>query len=168
MLAPILHKFCWIINWFCLLYHILRHKNIKYVKFSNSKFQLLAYTAYRILQKITNLMGKLLTRPSFLKYCWSEMLPLRCYTTEEAAPFRNKVAKIISAKTNVETFNTYIYYAICFKHILQTCFEVISQNFEKGFTICLCDSWALLDFCPCFCNPTFLIMKSCSKSAAEK
>ena len=30
--------------------------------------------------------------------------------------------------------------------MLQTCFKVISQNCEKGFTIFLCNSWSLLDF----------------------
>ena len=34
MLAPIFHEFCRILNWFCLLCKILRHKNINYEKCS--------------------------------------------------------------------------------------------------------------------------------------
>ena len=78
------------------------------------------------------------------------MLLWRFYTTKEASRFRNKVPKIILAETNVETFNTFIGYAISFKHMLETCFKVISQNCEKGFTIFLCNSWSLLDFCHFF------------------
>ena len=74
------------------------------------------------------------------------MLLWRCYTTKEASRFKNKVPKMILAETNVETFNTFIGYAILFKHMLWNCFKVISQNCEKGFTIFLCNSWLLLDF----------------------
>ena len=74
------------------------------------------------------------------------MLLWGCYTIKEESRFRNKDAKIILAETNVKTFSTFIGYAISFKHILQTCFKVISHNCEKAFTICLCDSWLLLDF----------------------
>ena len=118
MLAPIFHEFCRILNGFCLFCHILRHKNINYAKFSYSKLQLPTYTAYRSLQKITNLMGKHLTRPHFLEFCMSEILLGRCYTTKEVSQFRNKVAKIILAEINVETSNTFISYAISFKHLL--------------------------------------------------
>ena len=54
------------------------------------------------------------------------MLLRRCYTTKKASRFRNKIAKTILAETNVETFNSFVGYAISFKHILQTCFKVIS------------------------------------------
>ena len=67
------------------------------------------------------------------------MLLWGCYTIKEGSRFRNKDAKIILAETNVKTFKS-------FKHMLQSCFKVISQNCEKAFTICLCDSWSLLDF----------------------
>ena len=141
MLAPIFHVFCRILNWFCLLCHIVRHKNINYAKFSYSNLQLPAYTAYRSLQKITNLMVRHLSRPHFLESCGSKMLLWRCYTNKEASQFRVKIANIILAQTNAETFNTIIGYEISFKHMLYTCFKVISQNCEKGFTIYFCDSW---------------------------
>ena len=114
MLAPIFHVFCKIFNWFCLLCHILHQNNIYYTKFSNSNLQLPAYTAYRSLQKITNLMVRHLTRPYFLESCESEILLWHCYTTNE----ENKVSKIILAETDIETSNTFIGYAIWFKHKL--------------------------------------------------
>ena len=52
------------------------------------------------------------------------MLLWRRYTTKEASRFRNKVAKIILAETNVETFNTlgyslgYLTYRLC--NLIQT------------------------------------------------
>ena len=46
------------------------------------------------------------------------MLLWHCYTTKEASRFENKVAKIILAETNVETFNNFIGYEISLKHIL--------------------------------------------------
>ena len=73
------------------------------------------------------------------------MLLWRCYTTKEAPRFKSKVPKIVLAETNIETFNTFIGYAI-FKYMLQTCLKVIPQSCEKGFTIFLCNSWSLLDF----------------------
>ena len=63
-----------------------------------------------------------LTRPYFLDSCGSEMLLWRCYITKEASGFRNKVSKIILAKINVETFDTFKRYAISCKHLLQTLF----------------------------------------------
>ena len=74
------------------------------------------------------------------------MLLWRCFTTKEASRLRNKVAKIILAERSVETFNTFIGYAVSFKHMLQPCFKVISQNCEKGFTTSLCNSWSMLHF----------------------
>ena len=56
-----------ILNWFCFLWHTLRHKNINYEKFSYSNLQLPGYIAYRSLQKITNLIVRHLTRPYFLE-----------------------------------------------------------------------------------------------------
>ena len=85
-----------------------------YVKFSYSHLQLPVYSVYENLQKITNLMVRHLK----LEFCGSKMLPWHCYTTKEASRFINKVAKIILAETNVETFNTFISYEISFKHIL--------------------------------------------------
>ena len=70
------------------------------------------------MQKITNLMVSHPTRPYFLESCGSEMLLWRCYTTKEASRFKNKVPKMILAETNVETFNTFIGYAISFKYML--------------------------------------------------
>ena len=125
----------------------IRHKNVNYAKFSNSNLQLPVYAAYKSLQKITNLMIRHITWHYFLESCGSAILLWCCYTTKEASQFRTKVAKIILAETNVETFNTFIGYVILFKYILWTCFKVISQNCEEGFTICLYDSWSLLDFC---------------------
>ena len=119
----------------------MRHKNINYEKFFYSNLQLPAYTAYGSQQKITNLMVRHLNKPYFLESCGSDMLLWRCYIIKEASRFRNKVAKIILAKKNIETFNTLIGYAISFKVIFQNCSQ------KKGFTICLCDSWSLLDFC---------------------
>ena len=78
------------------------------------------------------------------------MLLWRCYNTKEASWFRSKVPKMILAETDVEDFNTFTGYAVSFKHMLWTCFKVISQNCEKGFTIFLCNSWSLLDFCHFF------------------
>ena len=46
------------------------------------------------------------------------MLLWRCYTTKEASQFRVKIANIILAQTNAETFNTIIGYEISFKHML--------------------------------------------------
>ena len=46
------------------------------------------------------------------------MLLWRCYTTKEASRFRKKVPKMILAETNVETFNTFIGYAISLKPML--------------------------------------------------
>ena len=73
------------------------------------------------MQKITNLMVRCLTRPYlfiyFVEYGGSEMLLWLSYTTKEASQFRNKVSKIILAKANVETFNTFIDDAISFKHM---------------------------------------------------
>ena len=69
ILVPIFDDFCRILNWFCLLCHILRHKNITYAKCYYSNFQLPAYTAHRNLQKITNLMIRHLSRPYFLESC---------------------------------------------------------------------------------------------------
>ena len=66
-------KFSRTLNLFCLLYHIMHHKNINYAKFFYSNLQLPAYTAYRSLQKIANLMVKHLTRTYFLKSCGNEM-----------------------------------------------------------------------------------------------
>ena len=125
----------------------IRHKNVNYAKFSNSNLQLPVYAAYKSLQKITNLMIRHITWHYFLEPCGSAILLWCCYTTKEVSQFRTKVAKIILAETNVETFNTFIGYVILFKYILWTCFKVISQNCEEGFTICLYDSWSLLDFC---------------------
>ena len=109
---------------------------IRYAKFSYLNLQLPAFTADRSLQKITNLMVRDLTKSHFLESCGTEMLLWRCYTTEEASRFRNKVAKIILAEINVEISNTFMGYTISFKHMFLTCFKVISQNCEKGFTIC--------------------------------
>ena len=53
------------------------------------------------------------------------MLLWRCYTTKEAPRFKSKVSKIVLAETNIETFNTFIGYAI-FKYMLDTCLKVIS------------------------------------------
>ena len=119
----------------------MRHKKINYAKLFYSNLQLPAYTAYGNLQKITNLMVRHLNKPYFLESGGSDMLLWRCYIIKEALQFRNKVAKIILAKKNIETFNTLIGYAISFKVIFQNCSQ------KKGFTICLCDSWSLLDFC---------------------
>ena len=91
-------------------------------------------------------MVRHLTRPYFLEPCGSKMLLWRCYNTKEASWFRSKVPKMILAETDVEDFNTFTGYAVSFKHMLWTCFKVISQNCEKGFTIFLCNSWSLLDF----------------------
>ena len=118
ILAPTFHEFCRILNWFCLLCHILRQKNINYAKFSYSDLQLSVYTAYRSLQKITNLMIRHLTRPYFLESCGSKVLFCFCYTTKKASRFRIKVANIILAETNAETFNTFIVHAISLKHML--------------------------------------------------
>ena len=64
-IVPIFYDLCRILNWFCLLYHILRHKNINYAKFSYSNLQLQGYTALRNLQKIKNLIIRHLSRPDF-------------------------------------------------------------------------------------------------------
>ena len=148
MLVPIFHEFCRILNWFYLLCHILRHKNVNYAQVSYSNLQLPAYTNCRSLQKITNLMVRHLTRPYFLESCGSKILLWRCYATKEESILRIKVTKIILAEKNAP-----IGYAVSFKHMLQTCF--ISQNCEKGFSICLCDSWSLLDL-----RHVFLILLS--------
>ena len=95
-------------------------------------------------------MVRHLTRPYFLEPCGSKILLWRCYNTKEASWFRSKVPKMILAETDVEDFNTFTGYAVSFKHMLWTCFKVISQNCEKGFTIFLCNSWSLLDFCHFF------------------
>ena len=115
-------------------------------------------------------MVRQLTRPYFIESCGSEMLLWRCYTTTKASQFKSKLSKIILAETNFETFSTYIGYAISFKHIFQTCFKVICQNCENGFTICLCVLCFMIiaRFLPVFPHSTFIIMKSCSKSIAEK
>ena len=63
-----------------------------------SILQLTPYTAYRSLQKITNLMVRHLTRPHFLESCGHVMLLWRCLTTEKASRFRSKVLKIVAAK----------------------------------------------------------------------
>ena len=84
------------------------------------------------------------------------------YTTKEASQFRNKVAKIILAEINVETFNSFIVFAISFKHMLKTCFKVISQNCQKGFPILHCNSWSLLDF-----GHFFLILLSWLRSHVQ-
>ena len=130
MLASIFHEFCRSLDWFCLLCHIMRHKNINYAKLSHSQLQLPVYTAYKSLQKITNPIVRHLTRPYFLESC-GDVTPegnaflkicskflWRCYTTKEASRFRSKVVKTILAKTNVETVNIFIDYAISFKHLL--------------------------------------------------
>ena len=143
MLAPIIHEFCRILNWFCLLSYTASQKYLLYATFFYSNLQLPAYTAYGSLQKITNLMVRHLTRPYFLESCASEMLLWRCYTSKEGSRVRNKVPKMILPETNVETFNTFIGYAILFRHTLWTCFKVISQNCEEGFTIFL---W-IHDYC---------------------
>ena len=98
MLGPKSHEFCWILKWFCLLCHMLRHKNINYAKFSYSNLQLPAYTAYKSQRKIKNLTVRHLTRPYILDSCWREMLFWHLYTTTEASRFRNNVPKIILAK----------------------------------------------------------------------
>ena len=95
-------------------------------------------------------MVRHLTRPYFLEPCGSKMLLWRCYNTKEASWFRSKVPKMILAETDVEDFNTFTGCAVSFKHMLWTCFKVISQNCEKRFTIFLCNSWSLLDFCHFF------------------
>ena len=85
----------------------------------------------------------------------------------------HQVAKIILAETNVETFNTFVGYAISFRDMLSACFKVISQNCQNGFTIFL-SSFVPLNymiiarFSPLFPNSAFLIKKSCAKSTAEK
>ena len=55
-----------------------------------------------------NLMVRHLTRLYFLESCGSQ----------GSVTFRNKVAKIILAETNIETFNTFIIYETSFKHML--------------------------------------------------
>ena len=45
MLVTIFYNLCRILNIFCLICHILRHKDINYAKFSYSNLQLSAYTA---------------------------------------------------------------------------------------------------------------------------
>ena len=46
MLVPVFHEFCRILNWFCLLLHVLRHKDINHATFSysNLQFQLIVLT----------------------------------------------------------------------------------------------------------------------------
>ena len=46
------------------------------------------------------------------------MLLWRCYTTNEASQFKNKVAQIMLAEMNIEISNTFIGYAISLKHML--------------------------------------------------
>ena len=63
---------------------ILRHKNINYAKFSYSDLQLPAYTAYRSLQKITNLMVRHLTRPYFRQSSGTEIVTLTLLHYQES------------------------------------------------------------------------------------
>ena len=63
-------------------------------------------------------MVRHLTGPYFIESCGSEILLWRCYTTKDASWFRNKVAKVILGETKAETFNTFIGYAILFKHVV--------------------------------------------------
>ena len=114
------------------------------------------------------MLFRYLTRPYFLEFCGSEMLLLRCYTTIEASWFRNKVKKIILAETNVEMFNT-LGYAITFKHILLSC-NIKSYLSELWVRVPNFPLWFMViaRFLPFFPNSTFLIIKSCSKSIAEK
>ena len=102
-------------------------------------FKFTASSLYCLWEPAENLMVRHLTSPYFLESCGSEMLLWRCYTT-----------KVILAERNIETFNTFIGSAISFKHMLSTCFKVISQNCKKGFTIFLCNFWSLLYFCHIF------------------
>ena len=113
MLVPIFHEFCRILNWFYLLCHILRHKNVNYAKVSYSNLQFPAYTNCRSLQKITNLMVRHLTRPYFLESCGRKILLWRCYATKEKSLLGIKVTKIQLAEKNVP-----IGYAVSFKHML--------------------------------------------------
>ena len=87
MLVQIFHEFCRILNWFCLLCQMLRHKNIKYAKFSCSNLQLPAYNAYRSQQKITDLVVRQLTRSDFVEFCGSKysddvIPPRKCHDLE--------------------------------------------------------------------------------------
>ena len=59
-----------------------------------------------------------LTRPYFLESCGSKVLPCLCYTTKKASQFRIKVANIILAETNAESFNNFIVHAISLKNML--------------------------------------------------
>ena len=80
MLAPIFHEVCRILNWFCLLCHTLRHKNISYMqhfRVQTYSFQLILLTG--ACRKSQNLMARHLTRPYFLESCGSQML-LWCYS----------------------------------------------------------------------------------------
>ena len=131
MLVPIFHEFCRILNWFCLFCHILRHKNINY----RQHFLIQIYSFQLIL-----LTGACRKSQIWWPGTWC------CYSTKEVSRFRNKVPKIILAEKNVETFNTFLGYAIPFKHMLQTCFKVISQNCETGFPFFLWISLSFLDF----------------------
>ena len=140
----------------------MRHKKINYAKLFYSNLQLPAYTAYGNLQKITNLMVRHLNKPYFLESGGSDMLLWRCYIIKEALQFRNKVAKIILAKKNIETFNTLIGYAISFNVIFQNCSRKKRvHNMPLWFMI-------IARFLPFFTYSTLKIMKSCSKLTAEK
>ena len=96
------------------------------------------------------------------------MLLLRCYTTIEASRFRNKVKKVILAEANVEMFNI-LGYAITFKHILLS-YNIKSYLSELWERVPNFPLWFMIiaRFLPFFPISTFLIIKSCSKSTAEK
>ena len=132
MLVPIFYDLCKILNWPCLLCHILRHKNINYAKFCNSNLQLPAYTAHRNLQKITN---QALKSTSFPRILWEA----KCYSDA-------------LAETNVETW---IHLNICCKLVLKLSLKMWERvhNLPWWFMI-------IARFSTFFLNSTFLIVQS--------
>ena len=72
------------------------------------------YTAHKSLQKIANLMVRLLTRPHFLDSYGQVMLLWCWHITEEASQFRSKFPKIILTVRLITICNTFIDYTILF------------------------------------------------------
>ena len=113
---------CWVLNWFCLICHILSQKKINYAMLCHSNLQFTSYNAYKSLEKTTNLKVKHIAR-SRLQGWTKGVNQTSGYITEAVPCLRNTNLKTKSnpTKTNPVTFHTpenniFIGYAILFEH----------------------------------------------------
>ena len=152
------HEFYRVLNWFCFLCHTLRYKNINYTKLFYSDIQLPAYTAYRSLEKITNLMVRHLTRTYFLESCGSQGSVTIYKQSRKNHISRNKYWNFQYLYRLCNPIQTYV--VSLFLNNLSELWERF-HNLPLSFMI-------IARFSPFFPNSIFLIMKSSSKSTTEK